>query len=46
MKVESSINWHGMLVPNRMDGEPFVTSPPIKPGETFDYVFPIRQHGT
>ena len=46
MKVPSSIHWHGMLVPNRMDGVPFVTFPPIKPGETFDYVFPIRQHGT
>ena len=46
MKVESSIHWHGMLVPNRMDGVPFITYPPIKPGETFDYEFPIRQHGT
>ncbi len=46
MKDEASIHWHGMLVPNSMDGVPFVTFPPIKPGETFDYVFPIRQHGT
>ena len=46
MKVPSSLHWHGMLVPNRMDGAPFITFPPIKPGETFDYVFPIRQHGT
>ncbi len=46
MQEEASIHWHGMLVPNRMDGVPFVTYPPIKPGETFDYRFPIRQHGT
>ncbi|MGI8437716.1 MAG: multicopper oxidase domain-containing protein [Chthoniobacterales bacterium] len=46
MKEEASIHWHGMLVPNRMDGVPFVTYPPIKPGQTFDYRFPIRQHGT
>jgi CopA family copper-resistance protein len=46
MREEASIHWHGMLIPNRMDGVPFITFPPIKPGETFDYVFPIRQHGT
>ncbi len=46
MKVESSIHWHGLLVPNRMDGVPFVTFPPIKPGATFTYEFPIRQTGT
>lgn len=46
MEEPASIHWHGMLIPNRMDGVPFVTFPPIKPGETFDYVFPIRQHGT
>lgn len=46
MKEDASIHWHGMLVPNRMDGVPYVTYPPIKPGETFDYAFPIRQHGT
>jgi CopA family copper-resistance protein len=46
LNVEASVHWHGMLLPNRMDGVPFVTYPPIKPGETFDYEFPIRQHGT
>jgi len=35
MKVESSIHWHGLLLPNRMDGVPFITYPPIKPGATF-----------
>lgn len=46
LKVPTSIHWHGMLVPNRMDGVPFVTYPPIQPGATFDYEFPIRQQGT
>jgi len=46
MKVESSIHWHGLLLPNRMDGVPFITYPPIKPGATFTYEFRIRQHGT
>jgi len=46
MTVESSIHWHGLLLPNRMDGVPFVTYPPIKPGVTFTYEFPIRQRGT
>ncbi len=45
-KVPSSIHWHGLLLPNRMDGVPFVTFPPIQPGATFDYEFPIRQTGT
>ncbi len=46
MSVPTSIHWHGMLVPNRMDGVPFVTFPPIEPGKSFDYEFPIRQQGT
>jgi CopA family copper-resistance protein len=46
MKVDASIHWHGLLLTNRMDGVPFITFPPIKPGETFDYEFPIRQQGT
>ncbi len=46
MNVESSIHWHGLLLSNRMDGVPFVTYPPIKPGATFTYEFRIRQRGT
>jgi FtsP/CotA-like multicopper oxidase with cupredoxin domain len=46
LKVDSSIHWHGMLLPNRMDGVPFVTFPPIKPGQTFHYEFRLRQHGS
>ena len=46
LKENASIHWHGMLVPNRMDGVPYITYPQIKPGETFHYEFPIRQQGT
>lgn len=46
MDVPTSIHWHGMLVPPDMDGVPFITYPPIQPGETFTYRFPIRQSGT
>ena len=43
---DSSIHWHGILLPNAMDGVPHVTFPGIGPGETFTYRFPIRQYGT
>ena len=46
MSVPTSIHWHGLLVPSTMDGVPFVTQVPIKPGTTFTYEFPIRQTGT
>jgi CopA family copper-resistance protein len=46
MDVETSIHWHGVLVPPGMDGVPFVSFPPIAPGTTFTYEFPIRQSGT
>ncbi len=46
MDVETSIHWHGVLVPPDMDGVPYVSFPPIKPHSTFVYEFPIRQSGT
>ena len=46
MDVETSIHWHGLLLPNAMDGVPFLTQPPIAPGETFTYEFDLRQSGT
>lgn len=46
MKEDTSIHWHGVLVPPNMDGVPYVSFPPIKPGATFTYEFPIRQTGT
>jgi CopA family copper-resistance protein len=46
MAVETSIHWHGLLVPPNMDGVPLISFPPIAPGTTFTYEFPIRQNGT
>ena len=42
---ETSIHWHGLLVPFQMDGVPGVSFPGIKPGETFVYDFQVRQSG-
>lgn len=38
----TAVHFHGVLVPNDMDGVPYITQPPIKPGESFVYEFPIR----
>ncbi|ABC64968.1 copper resistance system multicopper oxidase [Erythrobacter litoralis] len=43
---DSSIHWHGLLLPFQFDGVPGVSFPGIKPGETFTYEFPVRQAGT
>jgi CopA family copper-resistance protein len=43
---DTSIHWHGLLVPFHMDGVPGISFPGIKPGQTFAYEFPIRQSGT
>lgn len=43
---DTSIHWHGLLVPSPMDGVPGVSFPGIRPGETFVYEFPIIQSGT
>jgi CopA family copper-resistance protein len=42
----TSIHWHGLLLPNDMDGVPGLTYRGIDPGETFTYRFPVRQSGT
>ncbi len=46
MAVDTSIHWHGLLVPPGMDGVPYVSFPPIAPHSSFTYEFPIRQSGT
>jgi FtsP/CotA-like multicopper oxidase with cupredoxin domain len=43
---DTSIHWHGLLLPFHMDGVPGISFPGIKPGQTFSYAFPIRQSGT
>ncbi len=44
--VDSSIHWHGLILPFQMDGVPGVSFPGIKPRSTFVYEFPVRQSGT
>ncbi len=46
LAVDTSIHWHGILLPFQMDGVPGVTFPGIRPGETFVYEFPLKQAGT
>jgi len=42
----TSVHWHGVLLPNGMDGVSGLNQTPIKPGDTFKYEFTLRQHGT
>ena len=42
LKVPTSIHWHGLILPNLMDGVPFVTQDPIPPGNSFRYDFPLK----
>jgi L-ascorbate oxidase len=46
LDVDSSIHWHGLLLPYQMDGVPGLSFDGIKPGETFSYQFPVKQSGT
>lgn len=43
---DTSIHWHGLLVPFEMDGVPGISFPGIRARSTFTYEFPIRQSGT
>lgn len=43
---DTSIHWHGLILPPSMDGVPGVSFRGIAPGETFTYRFPVRQSGT
>lgn len=42
----TSIHWHGILVPFRMDGVPGINFNGIHPGETYEYHFKVKQYGT
>lgn len=46
LNEETSLHWHGLILPNRYDGVPNLTQMPIKPHTTHIYRFPIVQHGT
>lgn len=42
----TTVHWHGIYLPNGMDGVSGVTQPPIPPGKTFKYEWTLRQSGT
>ncbi|MCL4198963.1 MAG: copper oxidase [Phycisphaerales bacterium] len=42
----TSVHWHGVYLPNGMDGVGGLNQKAIRPGETFKYEFTVRQHGT
>ena len=42
----SGLHWHGMTPPWRQDGVPYISGPPIAPGQSADYKFPARPTGT
>src|SRR3546814_23065 len=46
LEEDTSVHWHGLLVPFQFDGVPGVSFPGIRPGETFTYEIPVRQAGT
>lgn len=46
MAVDSSIHWHGIILPTEMDGVPGLSFAGIKPGQTFKYEFDLNQNGT
>lgn len=46
LSEETTIHWHGVRVPNAMDGVPHLTQAPIKPGDTFVYDFIPPDAGT
>jgi len=46
MSQSTAVHFHGLHMPNGMDGVPFITQPPIKPGATFTYEFIAKPSGT
>ncbi|GGA01690.1 copper resistance system multicopper oxidase [Dyella caseinilytica] len=46
LRVPTSIHWHGIVLPFRMDGVPGISFDGIPAGETFVYQFPVKQSGT
>jgi FtsP/CotA-like multicopper oxidase with cupredoxin domain len=46
MMMETSVHWHGIILPNKYDGVSYLTTPPIGPMQTYVATFPIIQNGT
>ena len=46
LKQSSAIHFHGLELPNNMDGVPFITQPPVKPGDSYTYEFVVPNSGS
>jgi len=46
LEIDSSIHWHGIILPTDMDGVPSISFEGIKPKTTFTYRFTLKQSGT
>lgn len=46
LKENTGLHWHGVILPNEHDGVPYLTTKPVKPGETHLYKFRVSQNGT
>lgn len=46
LKEPTTVHWHGIILPNGMDGVTGLTQRPIPPGDTFKYEFTLKQNGT
>ena len=46
LKESHAVHWHGLRIVNSMDGVPFITQPPIKPGASFIYEFKVNNAGS
>jgi FtsP/CotA-like multicopper oxidase with cupredoxin domain len=46
LAVPSGLHWHGLTMPWRQDGVPYISGPPIQPGGFADYDFPAAPAGT
>jgi FtsP/CotA-like multicopper oxidase with cupredoxin domain len=42
----TTVHWHGLILPNEMDGPAKITQAPIEPGESYSYEYTVGQHGT
>ncbi len=42
----TTVHWHGLELPINMDGQPYVSQPPVEPGGMFTYEFDLHQNGT
>ena len=46
LNEQTSLHWHGLFLPNKEDGVPYLTQMPIEPHSVYTYRFPIIQNGT